>query len=236
MIILAIDTSTPRLGVSLARDGEYLAGGSFDPVGTHMQQILPVIEVVLRDAGCTLGQVDAFAASIGPGSFTGIRVGVATMQALAAAAGKPCLALNTLEVCAEDYLAPGEITVPMLEARNRRIYTAAYREGQMVLAPVVEGVDVFFGRLAVTLREQLLTPEAIVLCGDETAARYAEDEQVRALFTQKVYAAETTYYRPEVLGKLAYRAYQSGRLLEPAELLPEYYAPTQAERNLGVFV
>ncbi len=232
MIILSIDTSTPRLAVCLSKDGDVLAGQMYPPASGHMNQLLPAIEAALAEAGLEPRKIDAYAASVGPGSFTGIRIGVATVQALAMANQKPCLALNTLEACAHEKLAPDRVVVPMLEARNRRIYTAAYFGDGQLLEPQVIAVDTFMEELVRVLPKGVTS---LVFAGDETAEQYAADEKVRRDLPLVPEAGEM-FYSVGVLARLAHRAYTAGKHVSASELLPEYYQATQAERNFGVYL
>lgn len=232
MLILSFDTSGPRLAAALAEDAALLAAATFTDEETHMRQLLPAIEKIMAAGGRRLQETDLFAAVTGPGSFTGIRIGVATAQALAAALHKRCLPLNSLEAAAYDERRPGRITAAMFEARNRRVYAAAWRGRELLIKPSVGPVT----DLARRLRDLTAESEAeeLLFCGDETAARYAQDEEIVHLLGREAAVSPERYYRPEVLAKLASEAWQAGRAVEPQELLPEYYAATQAERNFGL--
>ncbi len=233
MIFLAVDTSLPRLAVSISEGANLLAGKLYPPDGTHMAHLLPAIDALLAEAAVNIKDIGAFAASTGPGSFTGIRIGVATIQQLAQVEAKPCLALNSLEAIALAHHQAETLVVPMLEARNRRIYAAAYYEGQQLIAPQVGAVDEFMASLA---KAAPLHPRTLLFAGDETRTTYADDVTVRAALPIVPIAVADEYYAPEALALLADREYKAGRLLKPAQLLPEYYAPTQAERNFGVYL
>ncbi len=229
MLILSFDTSAARLPIVLAEEEKVLASAVYGGSGTHMKNILPAIRDILAEAGKTVKDLEAVAAVCGPGSFTGIRIGAATAQGLAAASGIPCIKLNSLEAAAYGKCAPGRITVPMLEARNRRVYAAAYRGQELLISPAVGRVEDLAALIA-GKRED----ESILFCGDETAARYADDEEVLKHLGVKAEAADESGYKAEVLAALAAAAWREGRLLKPEELLPDYYAPTQAERNFGM--
>lgn len=229
MLILAFDTSGPRLACALAEDEEILAADVYEDEGRHMARLLPALQDILKRGGRELGEVGCFAAGVGPGSFTGIRIGAATAQALAFAREVPCIALNSLDAAAYDKHAENTLTAAMYEARNRRIYAAAYRGGAYVIPPAVGPADDFAAVLKAKRREG----EKLLFCGDETAARYAADEKIREILGRQPEASDELGYRPEVLGKMAWQAWQEKKLLKPHELLPEYYAATQAERRFG---
>ena len=106
MKVLAVDTTSERESVALTDDLVVLAEARVRAAG-HSRQILSVIEFVLRASGVAAGELEGYAVTTGPGSFTGVRVGLSTVQGLALASGKPCLGVSTLDVLAsnvEEYI------------------------------------------------------------------------------------------------------------------------------------
>ena len=102
MYILAIDSATPVAGVALLRD-ESLIVETFANIGlTHSETLMPMVDRVLKDAGLPVGQLHAIAVTIGPGSFTGLRIGLAAAKGLALAADKPLIGISTLEALAHN--------------------------------------------------------------------------------------------------------------------------------------
>ena len=127
MILLCLDTSGPVAGVALIADGvlhyEALAVNAF----THSQSILPMTEEAYRRAGLSLQQTDLFAAVVGPGSFTGVRIGVSTVKALAHAQGKKCVAVDALEAMAAGVQPFSGLLCPIQDARAGQVYGTAFR-------------------------------------------------------------------------------------------------------------
>ena len=127
MKVLAVDTTSERESVALA-DGEVvLAEVRLRTGDVPSRRILPAIAFVLEAAGLAPGEVEGYAVAVGPGSFTGIRVGLSTVQGLALAAGRPCLGVSTLDIVAA--LAKGEAPtlVPMIDAaRSGHVFAALY--------------------------------------------------------------------------------------------------------------
>jgi tRNA threonylcarbamoyladenosine biosynthesis protein TsaB len=124
MRVLAVDTTSSLGSVALVdgsvvRGEEHLTGSD-----THSVHLLPAIERLLLDSGVDRLAVDAFAVAVGPGSFTGLRVGVSTVQGLALAAGRPCLGACVLDVLA--FASPGAPTVALRDAFRGEVYWAAY--------------------------------------------------------------------------------------------------------------
>ena len=124
MLALAIDTTTRTGGFALARDGEIVASRTAAPEDGLAGALFGEIEALLAEAGCALGDVDAFAALSGPGSFTGIRVGLSAVKALAEAAGKPVLAVSNLEALA--FGGAGAVRAVMLPGRRGDVFGAVY--------------------------------------------------------------------------------------------------------------
>ncbi len=96
MLILALDTTSRVASAALCRDGEIIGYGEKDSQMNHSRTILPVVQHLLEQNGLALSGVDVFAATVGPGSFTGVRIGVAAIKGYAMALNKPCAAVSTL--------------------------------------------------------------------------------------------------------------------------------------------
>jgi tRNA threonylcarbamoyladenosine biosynthesis protein TsaB len=231
MLILSMDTTTPELFVVLAEDGLVLASRRTSGQ-THMTTLMPSLDEVLEEAGKSLDQVDYFACCVGPGSYTGIRIGVAAAQALAVSENKACLALDTLDVIAyEDKPGLERVKVPLLDARNRRVYTKAFLGDEVLIPTGVYGVDDFFPALEQALKEKGMAEATVTLMGDEASGIYAEDRALQEKIKLHLEASDRTYYVPEQMAQVAEQAARQGLGLDPAELLPRYYQKTQAERE-----
>ena len=126
MRILAIDTSTPSLSVAVTDRNGLLAESTVCTGASHTGTVLPAIHAVLSAAGLTVGALDAFAVCIGPGSFTGLRIGVSTAKGLAAASGKPVAGVSGLDALAAQCPAGTGWVCPMLDARKRQVYFSIY--------------------------------------------------------------------------------------------------------------
>ncbi len=131
MLILAIESSAKAASAALCRDGEILSH-SFQRSGlTHSATLLPMIDGMLRCAGIEKNDVDAVAVARGPGSFTGVRIGVSTVKALAHATGRPCIAVDALEAMAAGVQPYEGVICPIQDARAGQVYGAAFRGGDL---------------------------------------------------------------------------------------------------------
>jgi tRNA threonylcarbamoyladenosine biosynthesis protein TsaB len=133
LLVLAIDTTTRVGGFALARDGQILASRTLESDKGLAAALFGEIEALLAEAGVTLAEVDAFAALAGPGSFTGIRVGLAAVKALGEATGKPVLAVSNLEALA--FAGEGSVRAVALPARGGDVFGAIFDSELRPLIP-----------------------------------------------------------------------------------------------------
>jgi tRNA threonylcarbamoyladenosine biosynthesis protein TsaB len=150
MLVMALDTSTFIGTVAVLRDGNLLAELSASVRASHGETLLPHIERVLTLAGVKLGDIDLLSVGIGPGSFTGVRIGVATAKGLALAELKPLVGVTSLRALARG-LGQGEgLVVPVLDAHKGEVYCAAYAQGEQ--GELVEVVPPFHALPAAAAR------------------------------------------------------------------------------------
>ena len=173
MLILAFESSARPASVALLRDGSLLSQYSQCSALTHSRTLLPMAEDMLKNAELTIGDVDLFAVAHGPGSFTGVRIGVSTVKGLAWAANKPCVGVSTLEAMAWHGLAAGGVVCPVMDARRSQVYNALFevRGGKPVR--LCEDRPVALEELAPQLRE-LESPAFLVGDGAAITAKYLE--------------------------------------------------------------
>lgn len=121
MIVLGIDTATPGLSVALVGDGGVVGSRACDAGRRHTETLAPAIEELCRETGIALAQVDALAVDVGPGLFTGLRVGLATAAALAHALARPVLGVTSTEILAEPCRAAGREVVAVVDVRRGEV-------------------------------------------------------------------------------------------------------------------
>jgi len=150
MVVLALDTTTPAGSCALAVDGIVVREEASD-VSLPPATRLPLdLMTLLEHCGVVLGAVDVFAVATGPGSFTGLRIGISTMQGLAFAAGKPLVGVSGLDALARvaDREAEGRRIAAWVDAWRGEVYAALYSGGREIEAPVVAKPDALLDRLA----------------------------------------------------------------------------------------
>lgn len=157
MKLLAIDTSSPVASVAVMNDGVLLGETMVNNGKTHSQIIVPLISDMLKNIGISMVDIDVFATSLGPGSFTGLRIGVATAKSFAQALNKPIVGISSLEGLASgvEFCEDANIC-PIMDARRGNVYNAVYRNGKCIkedrliglnelLSEINKGKTVFIG-------------------------------------------------------------------------------------------
>ncbi|MGJ1409937.1 tRNA (adenosine(37)-N6)-threonylcarbamoyltransferase complex dimerization subunit type 1 TsaB [Sphingobacterium thalpophilum] len=132
-LILQIDTSTPVCSVALSENGRTLEVINLDEPNAHAAKLTVLMERLMHEAGCTFSQLSAIAVSMGPGSYTGLRIGVSTAKGLCYGLDIPLVAVNTLETLFWGYreqfgLLDNEVYIPMIDARRMEVYGAIYND------------------------------------------------------------------------------------------------------------
>lgn len=133
MKILGVDTSTPIGSVGLIDGERFVAEHTLSIVKAHSSRLMPAIDQILKWAALTVHDLDACAVGIGPGSFTGIRIGVGTIKSLCYALKKPIIGVSTLEAIAYNLRYTDKLICPILDARKDEVYGAVFRGGQNLL-------------------------------------------------------------------------------------------------------
>ena len=167
MIILSLDTALAACSVAVTRDGRVLAAASEPMLRGHQERLAPMVQEVIAAAGLAFPQLDRVGVTVGPGSFTGLRVGLAFAKGLGLALGKPCIGVGTLEALAASEPGPG-LAAAVIDARRGQVYLQAFEGGAAVMAPDALPVETAAARLAELWRGgplRLVGPGAALLAG-----------------------------------------------------------------------
>lgn len=136
MKILALDTGTPFASAAVTENGRLLASVTVRSGNSHSEILLPAVEEMLRSLRLSPSGIDLFALAVGPGSFTGVRIGASTLKGLAFGSGKPCVGVSSLEAIAENFRGMDGILCPVIDARRDRMYKrSACRAGRRDFPP-----------------------------------------------------------------------------------------------------
>lgn len=227
MLIFGLDTCCMPATAALC-DGEKLIAEFVINCGrTHSQMIMPQIENMFNTLGVSCGDIDCFAVSCGPGSFTGVRIGVAALKAMAHAADKPCAAVSNLEALAYNVPYFDGIICPILDARRGQVYTAIFEGG-------TDGVKRLTDDTAVGLSSVLSGLKAdgreVLFLGDGV---FVHKNSIVSELGAKAHFAPPNL-NMNMAGSVAYlgaKAYLSGNTIGYSELAPVYVRLSQAERE-----
>lgn len=141
MLVLGIDSTSDAATAAISRDGIILCEYTQNQKKTHSVKLLPLIEQMLADMELSLSDIDVFACGIGPGSFTGVRIGAATMRAFCDSLKKPATAVTSLEALADNVSCFSGTIVPLVFAREGECFISAYENDTEILAPCVMTLD-----------------------------------------------------------------------------------------------
>lgn len=227
MNILALDTSTSLASLALVRDERVLASSLFPADRSLSARLVPEIERLLDITGSSIDSVDLFAGAVGPGSFTGVRAGIATLQGLALATGKQCAGFSTLALLAMNFPLARYPVCVMLDARKSEVYAGLYDCSapplpMTLIEECVMAPEPYLDRLRTTTSGQ-------VIFAGEGAVRYREVISAR-MDGQAIFAGFPQQAGQAANGALlALDQHRKGVAVEPARLLPVYIRASEAE-------
>ena len=223
MILLCLDTSGPVAGVALMEDGivryEAMAVNKF----THSQSILPMTEEAYQKTGLEIDTTDYFAVTVGPGSFTGVRIGVSTVKGLAHALNRPCIAVDALEAMAKGAELFSGVICPIQDARAGQVYGAAFRGGDLTRLLPDEPVflEDYLSKVSAFGRDMLFLGDGMPVHREKIAAVLGE----KARFAP----SHLSFLRPASAAALAWEKRDTA--MDHRDLKPLYLRPPQAERQ-----
>ncbi len=215
MRVLAVETSTLAGGAALL-DGDRVVGQYLLDVGaTHSERLMLAVDRLLGDAGWTPARLEGLAVAVGPGSFTGLRIGISTVKGLALALGIPIAAVPTLDAMAASLPFAALPVCPVLDARKHEVYASRYRWDGRAMRREWEYLALAPAELARRL------DEPTVLLGDAA----------RAIVSPHARPAPPTHQAPSAacVGLLGAARLRAGETVAPADLVPIYLRPSEAE-------
>lgn len=226
MNILALESSATACSVALC-DGDKLIAQSFQNSGlTHSRTLMPMLEALLRNCGAALDSVDVIAAAAGPGSFTGLRIGISTAKGLAWSANKPCAGVSTLEAMAWPLAHMGMEICAVMDARRGQVYCARFRGGGESLIRLcpdqAAGLEVLADQIRQSGQPQILVGDGAVLCYTKL-----QDVGLDLRLAPPHLRFQSAWGVAQAARKLA----GAGCLTDAAGLTPVYLRLSQAERE-----
>lgn len=224
MKILAIDTATSMGGVAVLDTGS----GALSEHRTHAlsrqfsEGLIEMVDLCLRNVGIEVSQIDCLAVTRGPGSFTGLRVGLSAVKGLAYSLQKPLIAISTLYACAWLYPFQPRLICPVLDARKKEVYAAVYRWGKDDFEVILEEGVYKIERVLAGIDDE------VILTGDGLKVYRKQIELTlgsRALFPP----LHLTTGLPSAVAMLAARKAEKGEFSDAESLAPQYFRRSEAE-------
>lgn len=220
MMILVIDTSGPVCGTAVMDEEKVYCEFTAQNRNTHSASLMPMIENALNAAGKELTEMDAIAAVTGPGSFTGVRIGVATAKGLAHGAGLPCIPVDALEALAASAGEFDGLVCPIQDARAGQVYGAVFRNGERLTANQPMKLEAYLDQ-AETLGERFLfLGDGAPVHRGTISARLGEKAVFAPVFRN--------YLRPSASGWIALK---NGEKTDYLGLEATYLRPPNAQKN-----
>jgi tRNA threonylcarbamoyladenosine biosynthesis protein TsaB len=231
MKILAVDTATNSCSVAVTDSTTLLAETTLVTAETHSKHLLKMIDEVMEMAGVDLSKLDGFAVTRGPGSFTGLRIGLSVVKGLAVASGKHVVGISSLEALASQFPWASVLICAMVDARKSEVYVATYRSGLNSTAG---------GILEQEMEEQVTPPEKALEAINEpclfvgSGAMAYQDAILKKLGKKAFFAPSSmSCIRAAVVAHLGLNRFQTHSADDIAALKPHYIRKSDAELKLG---
>lgn len=220
MKLLVIDTSGPVCGVAVTDGDRVLCEYTVQNRNTHSANLMPMIDEAFRSAGLELKDMDAIAAVVGPGSFTGVRIGIATAKGLAHGSGKPCIPVNALEALSRNLELCEGTVCPIQDARAGQVYGAAFARKERLMDDRPMMIDDYADMVGRFAAPYLFVGDGVPVYREKIAALLGES----AVFAPP----QLCYIRPSAAAVLAC---EKGKMTDYPDLKEYYLRAPNAEKN-----
>jgi tRNA threonylcarbamoyladenosine biosynthesis protein TsaB len=228
MLILSFDTSFKTAAIALLQDDTILYDALINNGCNHSETLLPAIEQACRQLRLKIAEIDLFACTLGPGSFTGLRVGVSTLKGLLLATGKPAVGVSSLKSLALNVTDEAALICSLMDAGRGQVYTACYSYNDQGL------LDQISPEKVIDLREiQLDSNQDIIFVG-EGAIKY-RDILAEKAGRAKIASPQQQYIRASAVGILGREKFSRNELLNPAAFVPVYLRAADAKPGKPLF-
>jgi tRNA threonylcarbamoyladenosine biosynthesis protein TsaB len=224
MKILALDSTAEVCSVALCDDQRLIAEITVNTGNTHSQTLLPAVEQILKISETDIDDIECFACSTGPGSFTGVRIGVATIKGLAYGKNKPCVSVSTLEALAYNLKSLEGIVCPVMNARRNQVYNALFESKNGCVVRLCPDRALSIDELDAELSSASLP---VYLCGDGYDITEKGFKLTKTTSVHERQRLQSAYS----VACCALEKIEKGQTLTDAEIVPIYLRPSQAERE-----
>ena len=226
MKLLAFESTTSVASVALLDGARCLASHTVDAGLKHSEILLPMAQEALSHTKLSFSDIEGYAVAVGPGSFTGVRIGVATVKGLAFGRNLPIVEVSALEALAYNFLGLDATVIAAMDARRDEIYTAAFRICGDGVTRLCEDRAIPISLLLSELRHG---GEPVFVVGDayEKVHRALTEAEIPVLITPPTLRAPSAYS----VGRCALRSIENGKTVSDVRLSPSYLRLPQAERE-----
>lgn len=230
MRALAVDTSTSMAGIAVVDEQGLLAEYMLNDKKTHSQKLVPMLQEVLGSLKMTLADMDILAAVTGPGSFTGLRIGVTTVKSLAYAAKKPTAGIPSLDALAASVgVSENTLVCPILDARNNQVYTALYR----YRGGIMENISGYMGVHVNELVSRVEDKDTNIIFTGDAISTHRDFLRIELGDRCSFAPGFLTQHMAASAANLALIQLQRGESIGSFDLKPFYLRQSQAEREFG---
>lgn len=233
MKILALECSASPCSCCVLEDGKLLGEYFINVKTTHSQTLLPMVDSLLNTLNIKISDIDIFAISKGPGSFTGVRIGISALKGMAFNKGKVCVGTSTLESMAYSFLENDCVVVATMDARCNQFYNGIYlvKDGKVsvIFEDSAEMCEELDKKISSLLRLKKYKKLPIILCGDGAELFYQKTENKKSITLSSV---NKRFQHSSGVAVCAKEKIMSEELLSADELMPLYLRLPQAEREL----
>ena len=229
MKVLAVDSSSVTASVAVVEDKRILSEFYINAGLTHSQTLAPMIEAVIKNLNLSLSEIDLFAVTQGPGSFTGLRIGLSTVKGMALGVNKKCVGVSSLLVAGYPLKNQGGIIVPCMDARRGEVYCAVFKSDKKSLVSILDDCAISIEQLGKILENY---NDTINLVGDGAEMCYnilGQNYNLKVKLTPEY----QRYPRASMVGLVATELFDREKYLSAEEIMPKYLRVSQAERLLS---
>ena len=227
MKIFAVDTSARSASVAIVEEGAIKGEYFINTMLTHSETLMPMTELLFKSTKCELKDIDVFAVNDGPGSFTGLRIGIAAVKGMAYAVGKPCVGISALESMAYNFSDTDSIICAVMDARCSQVYNALFEVENNNVSRLCQDRALSISELT---EELLKLNRKVMLVGDGAQLCYSAMKDT--LENVSLAPQNLRFQRASSTALVAIKAVNDGKTVSASSLMPKYLRLPQAQREL----